>query len=94
MLWTKNKILEATVHIPERQNLSVERQLCTHLEESSEKDQYGRRQCLEIRGIPFPETPADENTDDVVKQVGKLVDVNISDQDISVKSYTKIYGAD
>ena len=45
------------------------------------QEQYSRRECLEIRGIPS--TPS-EDTDEIVKSVGKLVDVVIENSDISV----------
>ena len=42
---------------------------------------YLRRDCLEITGIPFAQF---ESTDVLVKKVGNLVNVQISDNDISV----------
>ena len=66
----------------EQQHVSLEKQLHTHLEVSNEKNQYERRECLEIRGIPLTNTVG--NTDDIIKEVGKLVDVELVDQDISV----------
>ena len=43
--------------------------------------QYTRRECLEIRGIP---RTAGENTNEIVKEIGALIEVDISDTDISV----------
>ena len=47
-------------------------------------EQYSRRECLEIHGIPQPQDPKSENTNDVVLRVGKLMGVNLSQEDISV----------
>ena len=43
-------------------------------------EQYGRRQNLEIVGIPFTEK---ENTNEIVKIVAVLLQLKISDSDIS-----------
>jgi hypothetical protein len=43
--------------------------------------QYSRRDTLEIAGIPVCK---DEDTNDIVCNIGKLVDVDIEDDDISV----------
>ena len=40
-----------------------------------------RRECLEIRGIPGT---AGEDTNEIVKKIGALIEVDISDTDISV----------
>ena len=47
----------------------------------NELEQYGRRDCLEIRGIPVQES---EDTDTIVCSAGNLVDVNFKTEDISV----------
>lgn len=44
-------------------------------------EQYSRRDCLELRGIPVQRN---ENCNDVVKSVGLLIGVEVKDQDISV----------
>lgn len=44
-------------------------------------EQYSRRDCLEIRGIPVTD---DEETDEIVEKVGDLIDVNIDRNDISI----------
>lgn len=49
-------------------------------QEVNNLEQYSRRDCLEMRGIPATD---DEDTDELVKQVGKLMDVQIVDEDIS-----------
>ena len=46
-----------------------------------ELEQYSRRDCLELRGIP---SSRDENTDDIVIKVASLVNINIKKEDISV----------
>ena len=43
--------------------------------------QFTRRECLEIRGIPGT---AGEDTNEIVKKIGALIEVDISDTDISV----------
>ena len=43
--------------------------------------QYTRRECLEIRGVPGT---AGEDTNEIVKKIGALIEVDISDTDISV----------
>ncbi|EDO43021.1 predicted protein [Nematostella vectensis] len=43
-------------------------------------EQYPRRDCLEIKGVPVTPT---ENTNDVVKKVGELMEVEILEEDIS-----------
>lgn len=49
--------------------------------EINDLEQYSRRDCLEIRGIPVVR---DEDTTELVKKVGELLDVELSDDDISV----------
>jgi hypothetical protein len=44
-------------------------------------DQYSRRDCLEIRGIPLRK---DEETNDLINKIGELIDVEIVDDDISI----------
>lgn len=47
---------------------------------NNDLEQYTRRDCLEIRGIP---TKSMENTNEIVRNLGSLIDVNISPEDIS-----------
>ena len=49
-------------------------------------EQYSRRDCIEIRGIP---TSEDEDTDEIVKNVGSLIDANVNDEDISISHRLK-----
>ena len=46
-----------------------------------EQEQYGRRECLELRAIP---TAAKEDTDEIVQSIGSLIGVKIDDSDISI----------
>ena len=47
-------------------------------------EQYSRRECLEIRGIPTRVDPRNENTNDIVIKVGNLIGVQLNDNDISI----------
>lgn len=49
--------------------------------EVDEQEQYTRRECLELKGIPVT---AEENTDEIVSKIGSLIDVEINEEDISV----------
>ena len=49
--------------------------------EINDMNQYSRRDCLEIRGIPFDK---DEDTNEIVKNVAHLLDMEIHDEDISI----------
>ena len=55
-----------------------------------EQEQYIRRDCLEIRGVP---TSSGEDTNEIVKNVGSIVDVRIEDTDISISHRIKSYCA-
>ena len=46
-----------------------------------EQTQYTRRECLEIRGVPVS---AGEDTNEIVKKIGALIEVDINDTDISI----------
>ena len=46
-----------------------------------EHEQYLRRECIEIKGIPENE---EEDTNDIVSQVAELMDIQVEDADISV----------
>ena len=48
-------------------------------------EQYTRRDCLEIRGIPLPSTPMDlDQTDEVVLKIGEKIGVPMQKSDISI----------
>ena len=49
-------------------------------------EQYGRRECLEIQGIPVQQ---DEVLDDLVCSIGNLINVNIKAEDISISHRLK-----
>ena len=48
-------------------------------------EQFTRRDCLEIRGIPLPSTPTDlDQTDEVVLQIAEKIGVPMQKSDISI----------
>ncbi|XP_028410709.1 uncharacterized protein LOC114533395 [Dendronephthya gigantea] len=49
--------------------------------EINDIEQYSRRDCLEIAGVPETEQ---ENTNELVKKIGNLIGENLNDSDISV----------
>lgn len=49
-------------------------------EQLDDLEQYSRRDCLEIRGVPFNDG---EDTDKIVKEIADLVDVDLDNDDIS-----------
>lgn len=52
-------------------------------------EQYSRRECVEIRGIPLPANPRLENTNEIVMKVADLMEVDVKDEDISVSHRLK-----
>lgn len=61
--WTENKTLKLAVQTLEKQHWNfLELQFRNRLTESNEKNEYDRRECLEVRGIPQYATPSEENT--------------------------------
>ena len=46
-----------------------------------EQAQYSRRECLEIRGVP---TTHGEDTNEIVRKIGTLIDADVNDTDISI----------
>ena len=77
ILQDDNKILKATIH-------SIERSLESVTRANNDLEQYTRRECVEIRGIPVAATPSEEQTNNIVKDLGKLLGVDITENDISV----------
>ena len=77
ILQDENKILKATIDIIERSLESVTRA-------NHDLEQYTRRECVEIRGIPVAANPSEEQTNNIVKDVGKLLGVNGTESDISL----------
>ena len=48
-------------------------------------EQYGRREAVEIRGIPMPNSKdVVENTNEIVQNIGNLMGVYVSEHDLSV----------
>ena len=47
-------------------------------------EQYTRRDCLEIRGIPLPEDSRLEDTNDILLQLSQKMDIPLERNDISV----------
>ena len=52
-----------------------------HEEEINNMQQYSRRDCVEIAGVP---QQLGENTNDLVMKVGLLIGISLSETDISV----------
>jgi len=80
--------LERTVKTLELKNNALKAQLNTTISKVKEnvvlldeQEQYMRRECVKIKGIPVSH---DENTNEVVKQVASLLDVEIGEDDISI----------
>jgi len=80
--------LERTVKTLELKNNALKAQLNTTISKVKEnvvlldeQEQYMRRECVKIKGIPVSH---DENTNEVVKQVSSLLDVEIGEDDISI----------
>ena len=80
--------LKRTVKTLELENNALKAQLNTTISKVKEnivlldeQEQYMRRECVEIKGIPVSR---DENTNEVVKQVAGLLDVELGEDDISI----------
>ena len=73
-LCNESKILKSTIH-------QIEQKLSNLGDKLNDLEQYGRRDCVEIHGIPFSQ---DEDTNDIVIKVGELIGVTIEEDDISV----------
>ena len=70
----ENKILKKTV-------LKLEDRIKVLEENVDDLQQYSRRDCMEVRGIPYRK---DESTNKIVQDVAKLMNVDIDDKDISI----------
>ena len=72
----ENLVLKETVEV----NISDFEVIC------NEQEQYSRRECLEIQGIPLPSKDSQhtEDTNKIVIQVGELMGVQIQAGDISI----------
>ena len=75
----ENLVLKETVRQLEV-NISDFKVIC------NEQEQYLRRECLEIQGIPLPSKDSQhiEDTNKIVIQVGELMGVQIQAEDISI----------
>ena len=58
----------------------IHKQQIENEEQLDRLEQYGRRENLELHGIPVKEN---ENTNEIVKEVAKSLDINLEDQVIS-----------
>ena len=74
MLKDENKILKSALG-------SLETSLKSLLKANNEQEQYSRKECVEIRGVP---EHAGESTNYLVKEVGRALGVEVTDNDISV----------
>ena len=77
ILQDENKTLKATIH-------SIESSLESVTRANNDLEQYTRRECVEIRRIPVAANPSEEQTNNIVKDVGKLLGVDITENYISV----------
>ena len=59
ILQDENKILKATIR-------SIESSLESVTRANNDLEQYTRRECVEIRGIPVAATPSEEKTNNIV----------------------------
>jgi len=73
-LQAENKYLKETLLGLESQNEALELPV-------NELEQYSRRPCLEIQGIPYTK---DESTDELIIELAQKIGVNICNSDISV----------
>ena len=55
----------------------------TH-EEVNDLEQYGRRECLKFQGLAWNKN---ENTDDLILRVSKMVGVDLKAEEISVSNF-------
>lgn len=55
--------------------------IINHSKAINDIEQYSRRDCIEIRGVPCSQ---DESTDDIVEKVGEIIGVEVESDDISI----------
>ena len=60
---------------------NAETQIHQLKEAYNQLEQYSRRDCIQIQGLPLQRL---ENTNEIVKNIGKLIHVDIDDVDISI----------
>ena len=73
----ENKVLKSTVR-------TLEDRINHMQSELNEREQYSRRECVEIHGVPLPEGGETENTNEIVSKIGELMRLDIEPEDISV----------
>lgn len=76
-LIAENKILKSAMR-------SMEDKMSQINDNYNNMEQYSRRECLEIHGIPQPQDPKAEDTNDIAVKIGELMGVKVSQEDISV----------
>ena len=76
---TEKRVLNNTI-------LQLEGQITSLKKTCNELEQYSRRECLEIHGIPLPPKERDfkENTNELVLKIGDMMGVSVRPEDISV----------
>lgn len=72
----ENSILRSTVQ-------TLEQRLNQVKDELNDTNQYLRRECLEIQGIPVPKDDKHEDTNAIVIKLGKLMGLDLNEDDIS-----------
>ena len=77
----QNKILQLENSSLKVQLLAQAKEINQHHDLLNEYEQYSRRECLEISGIP--QRPR-ENTNQIVIDIGEAIGVDITEEDISV----------
>ena len=80
-LQAKLDLLEARNASLEAENATLMKKLQTCETSLNNLEQYSRRECVEISGIPEVK---EENTDDIVIKVGSLIGLDIEKHDISI----------
>lgn len=75
------KLYTEELNMLREENITLKVKICDLEERLVESEQYSRRNCLEIQGIPEDKN---ENLIETVKKVGKALDVDIGDNMIDV----------
>ena len=71
--------------------LNATNELNVHKEVLNNVEQYSRRDCLEIRGIPIEDRQHSENTNEITVKVGNALGVEMDMQDISTSHRLPAY---
>ena len=83
-LQEENKVLKEEYASLKSQLLSSANDLKSVQKSLNDLEQYTRRDCLEIRGIPLPEESQAEDTNEIVLQLSQKMDIPLERNDISV----------